>query len=91
VTYIHRCLWPAVVRLAAKFGKSSLAAIREKHTTSGSHRVVETPFPEWLPTDVKEAADRFSEEEAISQFGEEVAQSLSPKKGRARSRQRRKP
>ena len=31
VTYIHRRLWPAVVRLAAKFDKDSLAAIREDY------------------------------------------------------------
>src|SRR6202011_1892928 len=46
VTFIHRRLWPAVVRLADRLDKDLLAALREVHTASGSHRVVETPFPE---------------------------------------------
>jgi hypothetical protein len=91
VTYIHRRLWPAVVRLAAKLDKDSLAAVREEHTASGSHRIVKTPFPDWVDAETKEAADRLSEEEAFSKFGEEIAQSLSPKKSRARSKQAKKP
>ena len=91
VTYIHRRLWAAVVRLAARFGKDSLEAIREEHTASGSHRLVQTPFPDWVDTETKEAADRYSEEEAISELGEELLKSLHPPKGRAKSRQRRKP
>src|ERR1700724_2911880 len=31
VTYIHSRLWPAVVRLADKLNKTSLAAIRDEH------------------------------------------------------------
>src|SRR6266446_1421764 len=64
VTYIHRRLWSAVVRLADQSGKDSLAAIREEHTASGSHRVVVMPFSGWLPPEVKAAADRLSEDEA---------------------------
>jgi hypothetical protein len=91
VTYIHRRLWPAVVRLAAKFGKDSLAAIREDHTASGAHRIVQTPFPDWVGTDTKEAANHYSEEEAISLLGEELLKSLTPAKKRAKNRQRSKP
>ena len=79
VTYIHRRLWSAVVRLADKLDKDLLAAIREEHTGSGSHRVVETPFPEWVPSEEKEAADRLTEEEALSQLGEELVRSLGLK------------
>ena len=45
VTYIHRRLWPSVVRLADKLEKDLLVAIREEHTASGSHQAVETQFP----------------------------------------------
>ena len=68
VTYIHRRLWPAVVRLADKLNKTSLAAIREEHTASGSHRVVKTRFPQWVSKEAQEAADRLSEEEAWSEL-----------------------
>jgi hypothetical protein len=91
VTYIHRRLWPAVVRLAANFGKDSLAAIREEHTVSGSHCIVQTPFPDWVGTETKEAADRYSEEEAVSQLGEELFKSLSSSRKQATGRKRRKP
>ena len=79
VTYIHRRLWPAVVRLADKSGQDSLAAIREEHTASGSHRTVGVPFSEWLAPEVNEAADRLSEDEALSQLGEQVVRSLRSK------------
>src|SRR5690349_21230715 len=36
VTYVHRCLWPALVRLAGLFDADRLAMIDEIHTRSGS-------------------------------------------------------
>ena len=56
--------------------KSTLAAIQEEHTASGSHRVVETPFPKWVSEETQEAADRLSEAEAVAQMGEKVARAL---------------
>jgi hypothetical protein len=76
VTYIHRRLWPVVIRLADKLDKDLLASTREEHTASGSHRVVETPFPEWVPVEEKAAAIGLTEEEALSQLGEELVKSL---------------
>jgi hypothetical protein len=84
VTYLHRRLWPAVVRLADKLGKGRLSAIGERHTASGAHQMVETPFPRWVPPEVKAVADRLSEEEAIAQLGEPVVRSLGS--GASRSR-----
>jgi hypothetical protein len=81
VTLIHRRLWPAVVRLAKKLKKSTLAAIQEEHTASGSHRVVEMPFPKWVSKEVQEAADYLSEEEAVSQIGKPVAKALGLRSG----------
>lgn len=64
LTYVHRRLWPALVRLADEIGAPRLAAIREEHTGSGAHRIVTVPFPEWVPHDVNEAAKRMSRDEA---------------------------
>lgn len=57
VTYVHRRFWPALVKLAPRFRKEQLAKVWDEHTESGAHASRETPFPEWVPTDViKEAA-----------------------------------
>jgi hypothetical protein len=64
ITYVHRRLWPALVRLAEDVDSRRLAAICEVHTHSGKHKVNTTPFPEWVPKDVMRAAKRLSREEA---------------------------
>ena len=66
VTFVHRELWPAVVRLAERIRTSRLTLIHEVHTPSGSHRVVETPFPEWVPSDVLARARDLTTEEALA-------------------------
>ena len=60
VTFVHRRLWPALVRVADQLTPKQLAALREEHTGSGAHRVHEQPFPEWVPPDVMVAAGRLS-------------------------------
>jgi hypothetical protein len=69
VTFVHRRLWPALVRLASKLGKERLSVIRQEHTESGAHRNIVTPFPKWVPPDVKKAAQELSEREAQQQLG----------------------
>jgi hypothetical protein len=76
VTYIHRRLWPAVVRLADKLGTGRLTAIGEEHTASGAHQVGGTAFPQWVPPEVKAIAERLSEGETLSQLGEQVVRAL---------------
>jgi len=49
ITFVHRRVWPALVRLAKHFPKRALAAIRQEHTAFGRHRNVVTPFPKWVP------------------------------------------
>jgi len=66
VTYVHRHLWPALVRLADRFGARRLAVIQEVHTASGRHQVNVTTFPQWVPEQVAKAAARLTIEEAIS-------------------------
>jgi hypothetical protein len=68
VTYVHRRLWPALVLLAKRFNKQDLGAIKEVHTVGGKHELLVTPFPHWVPKQVRQAAHQLKEEEAISQL-----------------------
>ena len=42
----------------------------EEHTAGGAHRVVEVPFPEWVPADVFAAAELLSIDDALAQLPE---------------------
>lgn len=64
VTYVHRRLWPALVRLASRFPKASLAKTWNEHTETGAHRSRRVAFPGWVPREVKEQAARLSVAEA---------------------------
>jgi len=68
ITYVHRRLWPALVRLAGRFSKHRLAAVKETHTPTGKHKLLVTPFPEWVPKEVLSAAQKLTEKEAASQL-----------------------
>jgi len=68
VTYVHRNLWPALVLLAGRFSKQNLAAIKEVHTAAGKHELLTTPFPDWVPKEVLEAAQKLKEQQAVSQL-----------------------
>jgi hypothetical protein len=69
VTYVHRRLWSAVVRLAGRLAREDLAALREVHTRLGRHELRVVPFPRWVPADVKRQARRLSEAEARAALG----------------------
>lgn len=64
VTYVHRRVWPALVKLAARFEPSQLAQISNEHTQSGAHRSLSTPFPNWVPAEVARQAQALSVSEA---------------------------
>lgn len=70
VTYVHRRLWPALVKAARSFDRVALAAIREVHTASGKHRIERVPFPKWVPPDVKLKADEIDLAEAKAMLRE---------------------
>lgn len=70
VTYVHRRVWPALVRLAPTFKKENLAQLREVHTASGAHKILTTSYPEWVSEDVKALAESLSEAEARRQWGQ---------------------
>lgn len=69
VTYVHRRVWPALVRLSSKVDKRDLGSIREEHLPNGRHRVVTTPFPRWVPAEVIEEGERLSERQAELMLG----------------------
>lgn len=69
VTFVHRRLWPALVRLAPRLSKASLARISEVHTASGRHVVRSQPFPKWVPARVQSAAAQLGEADARRALG----------------------
>lgn len=69
VTYIHRRLWPALVKLSGELDTSNLGAIREEHTPDGKHKMVVTGFPKWVPAEVVAKSKRLTQREARSMLG----------------------
>jgi len=68
VTFVHRRLWPALVRAADWLPSDRLSQVRDVHTKSGRHVTEEVPFPKWVPSDVRAAARKLSAEAARSAF-----------------------
>jgi hypothetical protein len=69
VTCVHERVWPALVRLAPRFGKGSLARITEVHMSSGRHAVRSLAFPKWVPPRVRAAGARLTEAQALRALG----------------------
>jgi hypothetical protein len=68
VTYVHRRLWPALMRLSGSFAADRLAPIREIHTAAGKHKVETVAFSQWVSANQRRKGDRLSTEEAIAQL-----------------------
>jgi len=64
VTYIHRRLWPAIVKLASHFQADQLAQVRQEHTATGKHVNHVVEYPKWVPPDVLEEAKLLAMPEA---------------------------
>ncbi len=64
ITYVHRRLWPALVKLASRFPRAQLARVWDEHTPTGAHRSRRQPFPKWVPPDVAREAQRLPAAEA---------------------------
>ncbi len=60
VTYVHRRLWPALVKLAHRFRREQLAKVWSEHTPSGAHRARRQAFPGWVPPEVVRHAQALS-------------------------------
>jgi hypothetical protein len=72
VTYVHRRLWPALVKLQDRFNPKALDAIREVHTATGKHKIEVRPFPAWVPAEVMAKAGKLSPGEAADTVGLEL-------------------
>ena len=66
ITYVHRRMWPALVRVAGRLRPDRLSQVREVHTSSGKHVTTEVPFPDWVPSGVRVAARSLSEDAALA-------------------------
>ena len=73
VTFVHRRLWAAVVRVADRFPPDHVAKIVEVHTSTGRHRVEGMRFPDWVPPLVLTDATTLSVEEALQALGPGVS------------------
>jgi hypothetical protein len=71
VTFVHRRVWPALVRLARDgvFAAARVESVHQEHTETGVHRNFNVPFPEWVPDDVAKAADAMTTDSARAELG----------------------
>jgi hypothetical protein len=68
ITFVHRRMWPALVRAAGRLQTDRLSQVREVHTSSGRHVTKEIAFPDWVPSSVRQAARTLSEEAALAEL-----------------------
>jgi hypothetical protein len=78
VTYVHKRLWPALVKLAKRFTKAQLAKVWSEHTPSGAHRQRRVAYPKWVPAATLRAAAQLPQAKAER----ELAMLLPLAKGR---------
>ena len=71
VTFVHRRMWPALVRLAkdGTLPAERVASLVQEHMPTGEHRNIVTRFPDWVPDEVAKAADALTTEQAKRQLG----------------------
>jgi hypothetical protein len=62
ITFAHRRVWPALVRLAHEgaVATEKLAAVQQEHMPTGEHRNFVTPFPDWVDDATARAADKLT-------------------------------
>src|ERR1700674_2302326 len=89
VTFVHRRLWPALVRVAHRFQANQLAQVHQEHTASGHHVSDEFPFPKWVPPEVFVEAQRLGEHQACSALGPWFTLPEKARKPTARKKPRR--
>lgn len=85
VTFVHRRLWPALVKLAARFPKERLAKIWEEHTETGAHRSQSLAFPRWVPAQVLSEAETLSLIDAETLLGAAVLAQGTRKHAKSRT------
>jgi len=72
VTYVHRRLWPALVKLSGELDTRNLGAIREEHLPDGKHELRVTDFPQWVPAEVVAKSKQLTQREAKSMLAPRV-------------------
>ena len=86
VTYVHRRIWPALVRLAGHFSRKQLAKVESVHTNSGKHVLRITPFPKWAPLEIRNEAKKLTELKALKFLGKNLVEEISHQKKPASKR-----
>jgi hypothetical protein len=66
LTFVHRRLWPALVRAAKHFPTERLAQAGQEHTPAGYHVRRDLPFPRWVSAKVLKEAKLLTEAEALA-------------------------
>jgi hypothetical protein len=56
LTLVHRRLWPLLASVAARLAPERIARVTQQHSASGRHISTDTPYPDWVPADVLDAA-----------------------------------
>jgi hypothetical protein len=85
ITYVHRRLWPALIKLASRFRKDQLAKVWDEHTRSGAHQSRRKHFPSWVPSEVMKEAEALSAAEAENILSPWLALGRAQEKGVRRS------
>jgi len=67
-TFVHRRLWPALIRAASRLPSERLSRVIEEHTALGRHATRELQFPDWAPREVRAAAGELGLEVALAQL-----------------------
>jgi hypothetical protein len=70
VTFAHRKVWPALVRLGRDgvIAPEQLASVQQEHMPTGEHRNFTTPFPDWVDEVTAKAADSLPTDKARAQL-----------------------
>jgi hypothetical protein len=68
ITYIHRRLWPAFVRLADRFPAHALDKAVQVHMPTGRHQREDIPFPDWVPDTTRTLARHLSAKDAAAEI-----------------------
>ena len=77
VTYVHRRVWPSLIRLSKYFSSDQLAQVESVHTPSGKHELKVISYPQWAPPESKKAAKLLDESGAIRVIGEALLKEIS--------------
>ena len=70
VTFAHRKMWPALVRLGREglLSADQLSSVMQEHMPTGEHRNIVTPFPDWVDDATAAAADKLAADKARAQL-----------------------